>query len=341
MDTTPKPRWFRLTPDRLVIGLLVVECLLWLSARFQWLGFNQHKGWTVLIALAVVGVVFMGMLVWFVVALIFRWRFQFSFRSLLLMVVVVALPSSWLAVEMKEAKRQREVVQEIVQLQGHVAYDWEPECLVDGIVPKLPEPNWLRSYCGEDFFDDVIRFDRYSLEVEEKPEDEERILVCLSRLTKLRTLDLSNNSVKDADFAKLKGLTRLKSLTLNVCQISDASLKYLEGMQRLEYLALVGGMPNQITDVRLGLEYLQGLTRLTHLRVADVRVTDAGLKSIEGLTQLQELNFWGSEITDAGLGHLKGLTELQYLYLYDTQVTAEGEKKLQQALPNCKIWISH
>ena len=28
-DPAPKPRWFHLTPDRFVIGLLVVEGLLW------------------------------------------------------------------------------------------------------------------------------------------------------------------------------------------------------------------------------------------------------------------------------------------------------------------------
>ena len=31
-----------------------MECLLWLSERFQWFPFNAHKGWTVLIAVAVV-----------------------------------------------------------------------------------------------------------------------------------------------------------------------------------------------------------------------------------------------------------------------------------------------
>ena len=52
----PKPRWYRLTPDRFVIGLLVLEGFLLLSQRFQWLGFNRHKGCTVLIAMAIVGV---------------------------------------------------------------------------------------------------------------------------------------------------------------------------------------------------------------------------------------------------------------------------------------------
>ena len=43
IDPIPKRRWYRLTPDRVVIGLLVVECLLWLSERFQWFGFNDTR----------------------------------------------------------------------------------------------------------------------------------------------------------------------------------------------------------------------------------------------------------------------------------------------------------
>ena len=43
-DPTPTPRWYRLTRDRFVIGLLVVECVLWFSERFQWFGFNRQKG---------------------------------------------------------------------------------------------------------------------------------------------------------------------------------------------------------------------------------------------------------------------------------------------------------
>ena len=48
-DEKPTHHWYRLTPDRCVIGLLVVEGLLWLSERFQWFAFNEKKGWTVLI----------------------------------------------------------------------------------------------------------------------------------------------------------------------------------------------------------------------------------------------------------------------------------------------------
>ncbi len=50
----PIQRWLRPTPDRLVIGLLIVEGLLWLSERFQWFPFNHHKGYTVLVTVATV-----------------------------------------------------------------------------------------------------------------------------------------------------------------------------------------------------------------------------------------------------------------------------------------------
>jgi hypothetical protein len=76
---TPKSklRWFHPTPRRLLVILLVVEGFLLLSKRFNWFAFNGHKGWTVLIVVAAVGLFILLMLLWFLVSLIFRWHFQF------------------------------------------------------------------------------------------------------------------------------------------------------------------------------------------------------------------------------------------------------------------------
>ena len=95
----------------LIVALLVVEGLLWLSDRFQWP--TWHKGYAVLIAVASVAVVFVVMLLWLIVALIFRLRFQFSIRSLFVLTVAVAIPCSWLGVEIKAAREQEETVKEI------------------------------------------------------------------------------------------------------------------------------------------------------------------------------------------------------------------------------------
>ena len=119
--TTPQRRWFYPTPGWLALGLLAVEGILFLSERSHWFAFNEHKGWTVLIALAGVGVALVLMLLWFAVALVCHWRFQFSIRSLLVLTVAVALPCSWLAAAMKEARRQHDAVEAIG---GLVFYDY-------------------------------------------------------------------------------------------------------------------------------------------------------------------------------------------------------------------------
>ena len=69
----------------------------------------------------------------------------------------------------------------------------------------------------------------------------------------------------------------------------------------------------------------------------DTNVTDAGLVHLKGLTELQKLWLSATKVTDAGLVHLTGLTNLQTLYLSSTDVTDAGVKKLQAALPKCKI----
>jgi Leucine-rich repeat (LRR) protein len=95
-------------------------------------------------------------------------------------------------------------------------------------------------------------------------------------------------------------------------------------------------LPWQITDA--GLAHLAGLNQLQWLNLDRTQITDGGLAGIAGLTQLQSLNLDRTQITDAGLAHLAGLTQLRDLRLRNNpQVTDEGVKKLQQALPKCRI----
>ena len=58
---------------------------------------------------------------------------------------------------------------------------------------------------------------------------------------------------------------------------------------------------------------------------------------LKGLARLTCLDLSQTKVGDAGLDHLKGLTNLRSLTLYSTDVTDGGVKKLQTALPNCKI----
>ena len=69
-------RWYHLTPDRFIFGLIVVQAVLLLSQQFQWFSFNEKKGWTVLIGMAAVCLTVLVMFLWFTVSLLFRSRFH-------------------------------------------------------------------------------------------------------------------------------------------------------------------------------------------------------------------------------------------------------------------------
>jgi hypothetical protein len=82
-----------------LVALLVLEGLMVLSERFRWFGFNEARGFTVRITIFLVGLALLAMLLWLAVSLVFRLRFQFTIRSLLLLTLVVAVPCSWLTTE--------------------------------------------------------------------------------------------------------------------------------------------------------------------------------------------------------------------------------------------------
>ncbi len=233
-DDLPKRRWFCPTPGWLILALLAVEGLLWLSERFQWFGFNHHKGWTVLIAVASVAVAMLLMLLWFVVALVFRLRFQFSIRSLLVLVVAVALPFSWLAVEMKAAKEQKELVNEIKNAGGFVQFDWEVSVSGNWIANSQPPGSErMRKLLGDDFFSQVTVMGFVGTQVTDKELEHVR------GLTRLQRLWLNNTSVTDAGLANLARLTQLEELRLDNTQVTDAGVAHLAGLTRLYWLDLV------------------------------------------------------------------------------------------------------
>ena len=147
---TSTRRLFCPTPSWLIFGLLVVEGLLWLSERYRWFWFNDKKGWTVLIGVAVVGGAMLVMLLWFAVALAFRRRFQFSIRSLLILTLAVALPCGWLSAEINKARAQKEAVKAMEEQGFFVYYDY----YVNERNPQLyyeRESSLLFKLLGKDF----------------------------------------------------------------------------------------------------------------------------------------------------------------------------------------------
>jgi hypothetical protein len=255
----PKRRWYHPTPASLIYGLLVVEGLLWLSERYRWFCFNECKGWTVLIAVAVVGMAMLVILGWFAASLLFRLRFQFSIRSLLVLVVVVALPFSWLAADMKKVRDQHTMIRRL----GGKA----PQ-VVDYAGP--PEPAWLRKLLGKEFFTDVTWLIFHDGKIQDSD------LTGLAEFDRLDILQLESQPITGAGLKHLNGLSQLRELSLTDTQISDAGLEPIGGMTGLRRLWL---NHTHVTDG--GVKHLNGLAELKELWLVDTPVTDPGVKKLQ------------------------------------------------------------
>ena len=371
----PGRRWFRLSPDRFVIGLLLGVCLLWLSDRPQWFGFNHHKGWTVLIAVAAVGVAAVGMLLWWVVSLFFRWRFQFGIRLMLVFCLASSIAAGWLAADMNRARRQAEVAAWI-RIRGSGTgyppyYDWDES--VD--TQDTAGTAWLRRLLGVDFFcrltcvncthehsltdaeldvlestDDVVLLNLAETAITDAGLDH------IAGMRRLKYLILNLTKIGDPGIAKLSRLSTLERLSLDYSLITDAGIDHLNRLSRLTLIYLKGtnvgdaGIAKlvQLTgleDLRLGhtkitnaaVEQLVRLRQLHHLNLDAANVDDIGVARLAGLTELTSLSLEDTRVTDAGLEHLSGLTKLEFLNVGGTQVSDAGVHKLQVMLPNCAI----
>ncbi len=320
----PKLCWYRLTPDRLIVGLLAVEAFLLLSQWGGWFSFNRHKGWAVLFAVAAVAATLLLLLLWLAAGLLFRQRFQYGLRSLFLLATGAAVACSWLAVEMQRASKQHQRVEHLQALGVLATYD-------NGCFPPMSRtpgcPEWLQRALGKDFFSDV-----YGLGT-----NTENGLLGLNEglqtFPRIHWLVIRNVRLDDLELTRLEGLDELTLLDLTGTNATDA---VLEEIRCLRHLAMLGLARTRITDA--GLAQIRSLSELQILDLGRTAVTDAGLAQIQKLDQLEYLILTEINITDAGLTHLKSMKRLKTLVLTnDLTITADGVNDLQRALPNCAI----
>ena len=218
-----------------------------LSDRLAWPAW--HKGYAVLTCVAVVGVVMLSMIGCFAVALVFRRRFQFGIRSLLVLVVAVAVPCSWLAVGIEKGQGAKGSGGGDWKSVAEVEYDWEYE--QENIRPfcRPPAQTMLRNLLGDDFFDDVVLvFYDLPYSPDEAVPFTDSCLVQVKELKRLKHLPLRQSQVTDAGLVHLAGLTQLQDLALDRTQVTDEGLAKLAGLSQLEELSLNN---TRVTDAGL------------------------------------------------------------------------------------------
>ena len=222
--------WFRLTPGRLLVLLLVIEGVLFLCDWFRW----TPKGWAALISIAAVTLSIVLMLLWFAVALVFRWRFQFSVRSLMLLTVAVAVSCSWLAVKMRQAEARRYAIDSLNRVNCWVNYEYE------GITEEPFEPKWMDDILGIDFFHDAFAVSY----LDDVLGDEH--IATISNLQEVVILHLNNTHLTDNGMKHLERMKKVQSFIINSSDITDKGLNYLKSMSSLKYLSL--GEHTKVTD---------------------------------------------------------------------------------------------
>jgi Leucine-rich repeat (LRR) protein len=334
-----KRRWFTLTRERFLLGLLAVEILILSASTLRWFSFDVNPVRTALIAFGLIAVPLMvdpllrPALVWLahrsrrlqfsLRALMCklpkrkrRW-FQFSLRTLFVFILICAVAASWLGRKIERKREEQVAVTAIAESGSIVRYD--------GSKFEPTGPKWLRRLLGNGFFSEVSGIEFH------KATDAQ--LEYLDALPQLQYLTLTGNDITDAGLIHLKGLTQLRSLFLEKTKITDAGLAELQDLPHLEALYL---WKTKVTDA--GLERLKELTGLMDLQLDSCNVTDAGLKNIKGLLRLGRLSLSETLVTDHGLAYLKGLKQLRLLKLINnTSVTDAGVADLQNALPYLEV----
>jgi hypothetical protein len=347
--TTPKVhgRWFRLTPDRVILTLLPIEGLLWLSDSFRCFAFGEERIWTVLFGIAAVGVVMLFMLAWLAIALLFGWRFQFSIRSLLILVVVAAVPCSWLALERQEARRQRQTIAAIRAAGGDVIYSYElgRSMYLRPRGGPAVVPTFLLRILGDDFF--VLDIGEVTLKephdadfaalrtwrnlksiVAEGENITDRGMEQLENFPDLEFLWIINSRhITASGFRHLRRLSKVIEVHLDGCRnFCDADFANLRGAASLRELHLGDTLVNGSGFAELG-----QLHRLSTVDLCRAPVTDEGLSGIESLPNLEQVLLGSTSVTDKGLIHLRKLTKLRRLALDGTRVNGSGFKQLSDS----------
>lgn len=148
-------------------------------------------------------------------------------------------------------------------------------------------------------------------------------------------LSLSHWNITGTGLKEVTKIKGLRNLNLNHTKMTDAELQAISSMKDLRELFL-----SQTAITGNQMEVLRALENLETLTLRQTNVGDDAMKALGSMKNLKTLDLGETLLTDKGLENLTGLDSLETLRVYSTKVTAEGVKKLQIALPKCKI-VAH
>jgi hypothetical protein len=154
-------------------------------------------------------------------------------------------------------------------------------------------------------------------------------------MTGLEELNISwAHELTDQGFVQLSRLKRLRILEVYLSKMTDTSLEAIGKLTNLEELRIdCDGITDQ------GHAKLRRLVRLKYLSLGsgDQQISDAGLIYLKDMSALEYLNMSGWFTSDLGLARLRELKNLKTVHIGLSQGEDDRRKKLQAVLPGVGI----
>ncbi len=296
-----------------------------------------------------------------------RRRLQFTVRSLLVLMVLVALGFGLVGRVLRQHRTLKQI--EAFSPLLSVQYDYELDAETGKRLPyheqDCPGPDWLREIVGACMIDDicgkVVTVHMGFLPSRRRAfgtrdftaigdSELEQIPALLNRFPRLREVSIAvSTRTTDEGMANVAEIPQLVELNLGMTRVSDKGLRHLRGLHKLRSLELswtrvvgpglihVEQLPElaslYFSENELSEDGLRSIGRLANLRrlyLISTRFDDAGLVHLRNLAKLDELQLHSTGVTDAGVSHLAGLSKLRTLALDHTKITDAGLRHLKE-----------
>lgn len=266
--------------------------------------------------------------------------FRFGLRTILILTTIAAALFAWLGRDIIRARREKPIIDRIVNAGGTVYYDYQAQDefpnVIDSSIQQSNQPQWLRYLFGENFGANVLTVTARGTASGDDVKDvhqlhgirdislhgrafTDKCIDDLIKVQQLRGVSISETSISPAGLARLASCRELVSISLWGPEIEDDHLKAVAGIPSVQHLQVIC---SSITDE--GLKHFAERENLATLEIYVAAITDAGLKSLVDLPKLRKLDLLGTSVTDQSMPTIGGFRSLCQLRLDAHSISDEG-----------------
>lgn len=271
-----------------------------------------------------------------------RW-YQFSLRTLLILMLVLSIGFGGIGNRIYQAREQAAKVAALRSLGIGVQYEVEFSNDESGRIMGVSRRRSLLERRIVNWFGTDYAYKVHGVKAHGPPPASARERDDFWRLAasfpELTSLSAGPDWCDSAGLARIRGKTTIRSLTLYASRPTNEDMEVIGTLVNLQRLSFMwGGKRPSLMDDR-GVACLDRLQDLRDLDLGERGISNASLSHTAKHPRLISLSLCNTSITDDGLAHLASLTRLEYLNLSQTRVSDEGLRHLQslQRLANLDL----